>query len=124
MARTGTLAVEGYQGLMRAFALADREQKREARKAFRRVGEVVRHDAMRRMSPIDAGSASGYRTRVRPREIAVEQSLRRTTGKRPDYGSLQMRRALLPALLSNAAETERELERALDQVADHFNRGP
>jgi hypothetical protein len=60
---------------------------------------------------------------VRQRGIAVEQSRRRTTGKRPDFGALQMTRALMPSLDEHEAETMQELERAMDEVADIFDRG-
>ena len=60
--------------------------------------------------------AAGYKVRVRQSGVAVQQSLRKTTGKRPDYGALQMRRALLPALDANEAETMQKVEAALDDV--------
>ena len=108
---------------MRAFQRADREQRLELRHALRDVGAIVQRDAVSRFSPVDARSAAGFKVRVRQKGVAVEQSLRKTTGRRPDYGSLQMRRALLPALASKQGEVEQELEHALDKVADHFNRG-
>jgi hypothetical protein len=124
MAQRATLRLNGYRELMRATAQADRESKRYVRETFREVGQIVQREATIRFSPVDWGSAIGYRTRVRQRGVAVEQSRKRTTGLRPDYGSLQMRRALLPALMANADTLERELERALDRVADHFNGAP
>ena len=124
MARQGTLVVKGYREFMAACTAAQPRTRKEVRESLRKVGEVVRIDAMRRFSPISTRSAAGYRTRVRQTGIAVQQSLKKTTGKHPHYGSLQMKRALLPALAANAAETERELERALDRVADAFERSP
>lgn len=123
MAQGGALQVRGYREFMRAIALADRESKRHVRESFRQVGEVIRTEAMARFSPIDQRSASGYRTRVRQKGIAVEQSLRKTTGRRAKYGSLQMRRALLPALMANEDTLLRDLDRAFARVADHFERG-
>lgn len=119
-----TLVVHGYREFLRACARAEPETRREVRNALRQAGEVVRRDAQQRMSPIDQGSALGYKTRVRQRGIAVEQSRRKTTGQHPEFGSLQMRRALLPALMSNQDELERELEHAIDVIADHFERKP
>jgi hypothetical protein len=118
-----TLRVRGYREFLRAANKAGAESKREVRAAFRKVGEVVRAEAVVRFSSIDARSAAGYRVAVRQRGVAVEQRRRKTTGLRPDYGALQIRRALLPALQRNAAETERQMERAIDRVADHFERG-
>lgn len=123
MAERATLQVRGYREFMRATARADRESKRYVRESFRQVGEIIRTEAVGRFSPVDQRTASGYRTRVRQRGISVEQSIAKTTGKRPDYGSLQMRRALLPALMGNQDSLLRDLDQAMDRVADHFERG-
>jgi hypothetical protein len=118
-----TLVVHGYRDLMRGLATADKESKRRIRSTFRAVGDTVRADATTRFASVDARSAAGYRTRVRQRGIVVEQSLTKTTGQHPEWGSRQMRQALLPALMENQDEMNESLERALDQVADHFNHG-
>lgn len=121
MAATNRLVVHGYREFMAATARADRESKKYVRDTFRQVGEVVRVQASARFASTHARTAAGYRVRVRQRGIAVEQSLAKSTGLRPDFGALQMRRALVPSLMSNADTLDRELERALDRVADHFN---
>jgi hypothetical protein len=118
-----TLRVRGYREFLRAANKAGPDTKKEVRSAFREVGEAIRAEAVARFSSVDARSAVGYRVAVRQRGVAVEQRRRKTTGLRPDYGALQMRRALLPALRANEAETERRMERAIDRVADHFERG-
>jgi len=117
MARgAATIEVQGWKELVRASRQLEPNTRRELAKAFREVGEHVRSDAAAMFAPIDARSAAGYRLRVRQRGVAVVQSLRKTTGKRPDYGALQMRRALLPALDTHEAETMQRLEDALDRV--------
>lgn len=118
-----TIVVKGYRELIRGLATADKESKRKIRATFRAVGDTVRNDATARFAPVDARSAAGYRTRVRQRGIVVEQSLRKTTGQHPEWGSYQMRHALLPALMSNQDEMNDKLEQALDAVAAHFNSG-
>ena len=50
--------------------------------------------------------------------VFVEQSLRKTTGHHPEYGALQMRQALIPALVSKSDEVEREMKKAADDLAD------
>lgn len=80
----------------------------------------MRAEATRRFTPYNARTAANYRVVVRQRGVAVDQRLRKTTGLHPEYGALQMRKALLPALAANQELIERELERALDRVADHF----
>ena len=124
MARAETLRVEGYREFMRAVARADNESRKRVRTVFREVGEDVRADAQTFFDPISSKSAAGYRTRVRQTGIVVQQSLTKVTGRRPDYGALQMRRALLPALAANAPELDQKMERAMGQVCDHFDRKP
>jgi hypothetical protein len=118
--REGELVVHGYRQFLAACAHAPREAKKEVRAILREVGEVVKHDAVTRFSAYDTHSAHGYRVAVRSRGVSVEQSLRKTTGARPDYGSLQMKRALLPALKDNTERLEREMEHALNLIADVF----
>lgn len=117
-----TVRVRGYREFVRAARRAEKESRTEVRAALREVAEPVRREAIRRFSLIDGRSAAGYKVAVRQRGVAVVQSKRKTTGKRPDYGSLQMRKALLPALASNAREVERRTEKALDRIANHFDR--
>jgi hypothetical protein len=118
-----TLAVRGYRDLLRGLATADKETKLAVRATLKQTGEATRTSATSLLSPVDTRSASGYRVRVRQRGVAVEQSLRRTTGRHPQWGSYQMRHALLPALAANADETEHLMQAALDIVAAHFNSG-
>lgn len=115
--------VRGYSEFMRAMQLADKQSRKALRDELRRTGERVRVDAGARFARYSARTAAGYRTRVRQRGIAVEQSLRRTTGLRGDFGALQMRRALLPARDDNLDTLERDLEAAMDRIADRFNAG-
>ncbi len=112
--------VRGYKPFLKAVQRATPDSRRQVRRAFRDVGEIVRVKAEELFKPYSSTSASGYRVRVRQRGIAVEQSLRKTTGKRPDYGALQMRHALLPARADTYEATQVEFEKALDRVADHF----
>jgi hypothetical protein len=123
MPQGATLRVEGYREMMKAFARTDKATRRAVRKEFRQAGEAVQSDAAVRFAPIDARSAAGYRIRVRQRGVAVEQSLRKTTGKHPEYGALQMRKALVPALYANEEKTVRAMEAALDRVCDRFDMG-
>lgn len=123
MAQGATLRVDGYRDLVRAFADCDRKTKRELRATLRHAGEAVQASAIQRLSPIDHHSAQGYKVRVRQRGLAVEQSLRKTTGAHPEWGAYQMRHALLPALEANEDETERRMEIAMDVIAARFNHG-
>lgn len=113
-----TLRVKGLREFQRALSKAEKDTRKMVKEELAQAGDVVREDAARRFSVYDARSASRFRVSVRQKGIFVQQSLRKKTGLRPDYGSLQMRRALLPALAENEAEIERNFERAVDRIAD------
>lgn len=117
-----TLVVRGYKETLRAFDRAGKESKKFVRGTYREVGDIVRVDAVGKFAAYDARSAAGYRTRVRQRGVSVEQSLRKTTRQHPEYGALQMRKALVPALTENEDRVTEAFEAALDKVADHFDR--
>lgn len=117
------LKLRGYREFLRACDRAEKGTKKEVRTAFREVGQVVQQEWQGRFRPIDERSAAGLRVRVRQRGVAVEQSLRKTTGTRPDYGALQVRVGV-QALEAKEDEVEHQMERALDRVADLFERKP
>lgn len=117
-----TVRVRGYREFVRACDRAGKESKKEVRDAFRKVGDIVKVDAAARFAHIDQRSAAGYRTVVRQRGVAVEQRLGRTTGTRPDFGALQMRKALDPALAAKEGEIVKAFDDAIDKVADHFDK--
>src|SRR5436305_13177204 len=118
-----TLAVKGYRDLLRALRTADKESRLALRAELRHVGEATQAGAARRVGAKDPKSAAGYKVRVRQRGVAVEQSLRKTTGVHPEWGAWQMRHALLPSLAADAGEADRRLAAALDLVAARFDRG-
>ena len=120
----GSVTVKGLRELIRACDRAGKETKKQVRSRLRKVGEIVRDESRSRFSDIDAGSAAGYGVTVRAAgSVSVEQRRRRVTGLRGDYGALQMRRALVPALGSKSSEIEREFNDALDDIANIFERG-
>jgi hypothetical protein len=115
-----TIVVKGYKEFLRASKNAGTATNREVRATFREVGEIVRQDAAQRLTKYSTVSAAGLKVRVRQRGVAVEQSLRKTTGAHPQYGGLQMRKALLPALAKEEPLVEAKFEEALDKVKAIF----
>jgi hypothetical protein len=95
--------VEGFGALIRAADRAGKETKKKVRDRVRAVGESVRKGAQQRFAPVDARTAAHYGVTVRQSGlVTVEQRLRRTTGRRPDFGLMQMVVALDPAAGSAA----------------------
>lgn len=119
-----TVRVRGLREFQRAAARGGKKARAGVRAALREAAEPVRATAVSLFSPVNAASAAGYRVAVRQRGVAVESRRRRTTGKHPEYGALQMRTALLPALARHEHDIEARVEHALDRIADHFERKP
>lgn len=113
----GTVRVRGLKELQRTLKEADKETRKRVRDVLRETGDIVRDEGQSRFSGIDAKSAAGFKVRVRQRGVSVEQTRRKTTGKRPDYGQLQMTRALNPALEAKKDEIVRSFEEAMDKIA-------
>ena len=121
MADPLTLRVDGLGGLVKAADAAGKETKKLVRDRLRKMAEPVLADARAKIAPYNATSAARLGISVRRvGTVAVEQRMKRTTGAHPEYGPLQMRKALLPALDENADGIEREFEQALDDIADIF----
>lgn len=113
----GQVKVKGLRQLHRALKNLDEGVKRELEQELRDAGEIVATGSRQRFLGIDARSAAGFKSRVKGfGRVVVEQSRRRTTGLRGDYGSLQMRRALLPSLVENEPRVLNAVEGMLDRL--------
>lgn len=120
---TGTVTTKGLREFIRAADAAGKETKKLVRDRLREVAKPVLASARGKLLPIDARSASRLGISVRRTGIvSVEQRAKRTTGKHPQFGVLQMEKVLIPALDENQAEIERGFEKAMDDIADHFER--
>ena len=108
----GPLRVTGYTELVAALRLLPRAAAAGLRDELRKGADSVREDATERFDSLSAKTAAGFRTYVRASGISVEQSLRKTTGLRPDWGGKQMTDGLLPAL----KEKEEELAAGVDAM--------
>lgn len=115
------IQTRGPREFIRAADAAGRDTKKVVRDRLRKVGDIVREDAQARFDQVDGGRRHKFGVSVRRSgEVAVEERLRRTTGNRPDFGALQMRKGLIPAGDAKTREAEAEMERALDELADKF----
>jgi hypothetical protein len=111
----GSIQYEGLRQIAQALKETDQSALRELQADLGDVGEVVEKEAVSLFDRIDARSAAGFDTRVRVNSsslalVSVGQSKRKTTGKRPDYGALQITEALLPARDRKIVEATRILE--------------
>lgn len=108
----GPLRVTGYTELVVALRTLPRATAAGLRDELRKGADSVKQDAAERLQDDSPKTAAGFRTYVRMRGIGVEQSLRKTTGLRPDWGATQMTDALLPAL----ADKETEIAAGVDAM--------
>ncbi len=111
-----TVSVSGLEEFIHAALLADKATSGIVRQKLREAGDVVRDDASRRYRDVDLRSARGLEVRARPTGVFVEQKLRKTTGLHPEWGSWQMRHALIPAQKAKEEEVVQRIERAVDEL--------
>ena len=119
--------MKGYREFIRACSQAEKET--QGVRARARSGlSVTSSRSTRSSAPPSASapprSALGYKTYVRQTGVVVGQSLKKTTGLKPWWGGIQMNRSFLPALAANEDRVEREFEKAIDLVCDHFEQAP
>ncbi len=124
MAQGETLRITGLKELIAVSDAAGKKTKKDVRDRLRKVAQPVLADAREKLHEYSPKSAARLGISVRRTGIvSVEQRLKKTTGRRPDFGPLQMRKALIPALEENTVRIEMEFEKALDDIADRFERG-
>lgn len=115
--------IHGLRRLHSALKKYEADLKGELEDRLRDAGRIVSDNAKQRFSTIDARSASGFRPRLRGfGRVQVEQSRRRTTGQHPEFGSLQMRTALLPARAEAMPKVLSAMENMLDDLSRRFDR--
>lgn len=116
-----TVKVEGLRELIVRADAADKATTKLVREGLRDAVQPVRVEAARLFTRYDARSASKYRVVVRRTGlVAVEQGLRRSTGMRPDFAGLQMRKALLPGFEATRPVVIANLQKQLDEIATVF----
>ena len=119
--------VVGLKELLRATDAMGKDTKRLVRAKLREAAEPIRQDASHLFAKYDEKSASKYGISVRRTGfVSVEQRLRRSATvdrRRPKFGSLQMEKALLPAVADNAALVEERVGVAVSMACMKFNRG-
>ena len=93
-------------------------------KALRSLAEPVKKEAQQAASGWSAAgvgqskTAGGFRIRRRQLNIRVEQGLSKTTGQHGNYGGVQMRHFLEPALSTHTAEIGAGADRVIGKLVD------
>jgi len=109
-----TVRVTGLRELQLALKTAEGRLDPDLKAALKKAAEPVRADAQAKGSRYSG--LGPYRVVVRARGVDVEQSRGTVTGRRGDFGALQMNTLLMPALDAHEAEIEDGVEKAIDGV--------
>lgn len=114
---TQAIRVRGLREFQRDIRHAEKDTRKEVRDGLKKAGEPVRREWAETFARVDAHSASKLRVRVGVSGVWVDQPLRKTTGQHPEFGLLQQAHGER-ALDRKASDVERELAKAVDDLAD------
>ena len=93
-----TVRIKGLRELNSALHRFNRDVGKELDRELLAIGMLIAENARNRFGVYDQKSAMGFRPRMRGfGRLVVEQRYRKKTGQHPEFGSLQMQKALLPA---------------------------
>jgi hypothetical protein len=117
---SSTVRVEGLRETVMAFRRLDKKLPKVVTDELKKAAEPVAQDGRAKISHYPGAKLNTIRPRVKGAgNVYVTQGARKKTGKRPDFGSLQMRR-LLEALDDNRAQVIRHVENALEEITREF----
>lgn len=111
-----TVRVRGLTQTIRAFSVLEKGVRAEILGELRSIAEPVARDAQEKLSGYAGISLGTIGPRTSVRGAFVTQRARKVTGRRPDFGSLQMRKGLIPALEEHADDIEPAVGEALDRL--------
>jgi hypothetical protein len=109
--------VSGFREAQRALNRVDKGTAKAIRDGFKRAAEPVAADARSRISRYQGASLGTIRPRVASSGVFIRQGRGKRTGKRPDFGALQMR-DLLAAASAGAPKFRADVEHELDNLID------
>lgn len=112
---SGTVHLEGWREAMRALDDIKRGTGKAVLGGLAEAAEPVRRSWVSKLSRYRGASTSTLTPGVLRSGIVIRQRKRAVTGKRGDFGALQMRLGLA-ALAENQDETVRAVEDALDAL--------
>lgn len=120
----GTVQVRGLRELQRDFKKMSGGLSKDVDKELRGAAKIVSDEA--RSLSASHGFSQRSVTGLRPRtkgfgRAFVEQSRRKTTGKRGDFGAMQMQRVLLPALARKQDDVVKALDKMLARLGGEYD---
>jgi hypothetical protein len=109
--------IQGLREAQRAFRKLDRAVSKDFKDELAHAAEPVARSAASRLVRF-RGASTNVKALTLARGVYVRQMQRTVTGRRGDFGALQMRTAFLPALAEHEDEIVHEVEKAFDRFAD------
>ena len=117
----GGVEVKGMRALDRNLGIFDKNARKELRKQLKAIAEPIAVDVRHGVERFGARTVEGVQAGARTGMAVVRQRAKKTTGLRPDFGTLQMDVAFLPALKKNEPAAIRSIEDMLENLASIFN---
>lgn len=111
--------VHGLREVNAAFGKIDKKLRAELGNDLKEAAAPVVKETRRIESGRWRGASLGtIRAKRSGLRVFVEQSQKKTTGQHPEFGSLQMREALIPALKDQTPQVFREVDQVLNRYAN------
>lgn len=112
----GAVRLHGLRELQRSLQRVNRAAAKTVRDALKESVEPAVASTKAKEGRWAGASVGTIGARATNRSVFVTQRARKVTGRRPDFGSLQMREALIPSVWENVNEITRGVERAFDRL--------
>ena len=115
MAKPVVVTIEGWREVDRALRKVDKDKSAEFRTEFAKAGEYVSEDFQRKIVRYGGAKTETVKSKALASGVFVVQNANKVTGKRGDFGALQMRH-LIASREENVDKTVEALEDAMDRV--------
>jgi hypothetical protein len=113
----GSVKVKGLRELDRAFRKLDSDVAKEVRAELTEVARPIAESAKQKLSRYPGVSLETIIPKTTAKGALVVQNKRKVSGRRSDFGALQMRQGLIPARSEHTSETVKGVEQVLDKLA-------
>lgn len=108
--------VEGLSAAVRALDAVDRKAKLTILKGLREAAGPIALDIRRDLARYNDMSLGTIRPSAGVRGVYIRQYAKRVTGKRPDFGALQMRKGFIPEAYKHEGDLAAAASHAIDQL--------
>lgn len=115
-----TVRVEGLREVQRAFRKMSGELNPALRTALREAAWPVARTVREYEGKWTGASVKTIGPKTTLMGASVTQRARKVTGRRPDFGALQMRQAFIPALEDHAEDIQHAAEHVLDVIVNTY----